>query len=211
MDLYRPVTYPKMAEKLPEGELGLARIKHFTLDAKAAAFTSMRAAITGGREAPIREGSYAQLFVGNTLMMSDTQMERRSNAHFVRAAKGHVLIAGLGLGMIVHAILENPEVLSVTVVEKYADVIKLVGPTLTDPRVKCVEGDVLTWRPEKGTKFDVIYHDVWPDICADNLKEIQFLHRAFRRFLAPGGWQNSWMRETLMAQRRQSKRRGFGW
>jgi len=73
--------------------------------------------VTRGRDTYIRPGRYARLHVGHVLMMSDTDMERRSNVQVVQQARGHVLIAGLG--MILHPILAKPEVTRVTVVEKY--------------------------------------------------------------------------------------------
>lgn len=206
--MYTPVTFPKMAEKLPAGALGIARVEHFTVSEEDSKFTSIRAVLN--RDEFVPAGTYARLYVGRTLMMSDTAMEQVSNLAVVRHAHGHVFIAGLGLGMILHPILEKPEVTKVTVVEKYGDVIKLVSPTLPhQEKLETIEADVLTWKPAKGTKYDTIYFDIWPNITGDNLEDMTLLHRRFAHFKAPGAWMNSWKRDYLLDQKRAMKRRGM--
>lgn len=193
-----------MVEKLPEGQLGLAKLTHVEVSEQAASFSRVRAVVTGGREQPINAGTYAQLHVGSVLMMSDTQMERRSNYEVVRKARGHVFIAGLGLGMILHPILTKEEVTQVTVVEKYGDVIQLVSPTLPNQeKLQIIEADVLDWKPAKGTRFDTIYFDIWPDIVEENLDDMAVLHRRFAHFKQPGGWMNSWNKELLTLRYRR--------
>ena len=65
-----------------------------------------------------------------------------SLASFAERSKGHVLVAGLGLGIVVHQLVKNPAVTRITVVDRDADVIALVKPLLpVDPRIKIVKGD----------------------------------------------------------------------
>ena len=59
------------------------------------------------------------------VIMSDTPNERLWNREAVRRAHGHVLIAGLGIGMILPPILIKPEVKRVVIVEKELEVIDL--------------------------------------------------------------------------------------
>lgn len=139
-------------------------------------------------------------------MMSDTDAERRSNYEVVRRATGDVLVAGLGLGMIFHPILAKPEVRSVTVVEKFADVVALVEPTLSPVKLRVVVADIFAWKPPTGVKWDAIYFDIWPDICVDNLKEMATLHRRFSRRLNPSGWMGSWKYGELLALRQRGRR-----
>lgn len=204
-------TFPTMPEVLPEGEIGLAKVTHFEISPRDAGWTRIRELANPGRNEYIPEGRYAQLHVGSVLMMSDTPMERRSNYAVVRMARGHVLIAGLGIGMILHPILAKPEVTRVTVVEKYGDVIKLVGPTLPQEKLELVEADIFTWAPTKGTKYDTIYFDIWPDITGDNLEEMATLHRRFGHRKTPGAWMDSWKRGELLAQKRREKANPRGW
>lgn len=193
--------FQNVTEFLPEGEKGVAKIKHLEITEAEASFTRLREVITGGREQAVRPGKYAQLFVGHTLMMSDTQMERRTNQEFVRQARGNVLIAGLGVGMILVPILKKPEVKTVLVVEKYQDVIDLVAPSfkeaIDDDRLVILREDVLKMELEEDWCFDTIYFDIWPSICGDNLPEMKELHGRFKPCLNRGGWMESWMRGEL--------------
>lgn len=201
-------------ELVPEGQQGVATIKHFTVSKHDSTFTAIRAMQHPGAYVP--EGRYAQLLVGRELMMSDTSMERRSNVGFTWKAHGQVLVAGLGLGLILFAIADEPKVEHITVIEKYQDVIDLVGPAVKaklGDKVTFVCADIFDWRPAKGVKFNTIYFDVWPNICTDNLKDMAKLHRAFASKLDksdPARWMDSWMRAELKRQKRAEKnRRGF--
>ena len=43
-------------------------------------------------------------------------------------------------------------------------------------------------------------------IVTDNLKDMTVLHKRYRKFAVPatqGGWMDSWMRDTLKAQKRK--------
>ena len=202
------IKFPQVADFLPEGESGNVSIKHAVVDKAASDFTKIRAAVNPGRDEYIEPGKYAQLFVGGTLMMSDTAMERRSNIGAVLNAKGHMLIAGLGLGMIVHPIAAKKEVKSITIIEKSPDVIKLVAPSLPK-KAKAVLGDIFEWAPPKGTRYDAIYFDIWPHITTDNLDDMAKLNRRFARCKAPGAWVDSWQRDLLLYRRRQERRDPF--
>ena len=57
--------------------------------------------------------------------------------------------------------------------------------------------------PARGQKWDVIYFDIWPDICTDNLQEMDALHKKYNRCKVRGGWMNSWQREWLKMERRR--------
>jgi spermidine synthase len=125
--------------------------------------------------------------------MSDTWMEQRSNMDVYLHAKGDVLIAGLGIGMILLAIQDKPDVRSVTVVEKQAEVIELVKPQLPiDGKVVIVNQDIHDFQPVK--RYETIYFDIWDEISRDNLKEMNKLHKKYRKWLMDGGWISSWRR-----------------
>lgn len=186
-------------------EKGVASISAYEFKTSKDPIYAMRAAMDG---MSIYDGKYIRLVVNGELMMSDTDMEKNSNNNFVYAANGSVLIAGLGIGLILKAILEKPEVTNVTVIEKYQDVIDLVEPYYKNPKLKIICADILEWIPEKGEKWDTIYFDIWPTICEDNLDEIKLLHNRFKNKLNRTNkdcWMNSWMKERLQAERRRSK------
>lgn len=91
------MSFPQMCKVVPEGEKGLARVRHFEISEFDAGMSAIR-----DRWMRVDPGKYARLTVDGRLFMSDTRMERITNGDFVRQAHGRVLIAGLGLGMILH-------------------------------------------------------------------------------------------------------------
>jgi spermidine synthase len=189
-----------MAQLLAPASKGVAKIEHCEISQHDSDFSRLRAAI-GHTGEFVEAGTYAQLRVNGSLMMSDTRNERQTNRDVVCEARGDVLIAGLGLGMIIHPIAAKETVTSVTVLEKYQDVIDLVAPSISSPKVKIVCADVFDWRAPRGSKWNVIYFDIWPDISTDNLPEMAKLHRRYRSRLRAGGWMDSWMREDLRLYR----------
>lgn len=204
-----------MVPIVPEGESGDAKIKHVIITEYDAEFSSLRAMITGSYNEAVSEGTIAQLLVNGYLVMSDTEMEQRTNSGFLRAASkagGDILIGGLGLGMILVPLVRMKNVRSVMVVEKSQGVIDLVAsPILTylkTDKLSIVRGNVFEWRPPPGQKhWDVIYFDIWADVCVDNLDEITKLKRKFARCLNrdnSAAWMGAWEEIRL----RYLKRRG---
>lgn len=184
-------TFPRMAEIIAPKRLGVAEIEHREISKFDAAMESMRGMYT-------EPGKVAVLKVSGQLFMSDTDHERRSNRHIVWKSTGDVLIAGLGLGMILHPLLSKDTVRTVTVIEKYQDVIDIVTPTLPkSAKLTIVCADIFHWKPQPKTKWNVIYFDIWPDMCADNLKEMAKLHQRFKYYKAPDGWMESWCRDEI--------------
>jgi hypothetical protein len=202
------IEYPVLADLIPEGESGRVKIEHMHIAKKDSEFTALRAAVNPGRDEYIPEGTYVRLFVNGDTMMTDTPMEKNSNRSVIIFAHGNVLIAGLGIGMILHPICAKEKVTSVTVIEKSADVIKLVGPSVPK-KVTVIQGDIFEWKPPKGTLYDTIYFDIWAGICEDNLKQMATLNRRFARCKAEGAYVDSWQRSKLLSMRSNRQRRGM--
>jgi len=113
--------------------------------------------------------------------MSDMPMEQHSNLEFIQKAHGNVLIAGLGIGLIIIAIQNNPEIKSITIVEKYQEIIDLVFPFLPIKKeCKVVCEDIFNYIPEK--KFNTIYFDIWNDINY-KIRGIEILGEKFIEYL----------------------------
>ena len=180
--------------ELPEMVNGNWRVERFTVDRPD--FHSM----LHGRAVPVGE-TFTRLKRGGTLVMSDTPAEMRDHYAPVLNAKGACLINGLGIGMVLRAVLKKPEVTSVTVVEISREVLDMVSPHYADPRVTFVHADALQYKPPKGVRFQMVWHDIWDDICADNLPQMHALHRKYGRRT---DWQGSWGRHEIernLAQR----------
>jgi spermidine synthase len=187
--------FEPMVKLIPPGVKGVAKVQHVTITEQEAKFMALREVITHGREKAASPGDYCQLIVDGQLMMSDTRLEHNTNHTVVWEATGDVLIAGLGIGFILVPILAKTDVRSVTVVELYQDVIDLVAPNFKDDRLQIVCGDIYSWKPARGTRFQTIYFDIWPNFCSDNLIQMKKLEKRFRTYLEKGGWMNSWAKE----------------
>src|SRR5262249_14419804 len=96
-----------------------------------------------------------------------------------------------GLGIAAQIALGKPEVSTVTAIELSIDVICLVAAHLADHRLTIIHADAFGWTPPKAMRWNVVWHDIWDDICADNLKQIAVLHRRYGRRC---DWQGSWCR-----------------
>lgn len=115
----------------------------------------------------------------NEVVMSDSVMEKRTNLDFVYRANGNVLIAGLGIGMIVLAIQDKPEVEKITIVELEQDVINLILPSLPiNEKVNVICSDIHDFETDE--KFDVVYCDIWNNIDGENYEEMKKLTRKFK-------------------------------
>lgn len=187
-----------VAEKFPEhAQKGCAEISRFTYKAKDNPLYELRM-MSRDSFFRVHDGDYVRLIVNGDLMMSDTGMERYTNKLFINKAKGRILIAGLGIGMLLENILDIPEVVEVVVIEKYQDVIDLVAPAFTSPKLKIICADIFDYKMPKEEKFDCIYFDIWPYISCDNLVEMRKLHRKYAVNKASSdSFMDSWMKDYL--------------
>lgn len=166
-----------MVSILSPDVVGDAKLEHFEIKSG-----DIRAMMGG-----CLPGKYVKLIYNNSLVMSDTQMEKRTNRDFCLSAHGAVLIGGLGIGMIVLAIQDKDCVESITIIEKYQDVIDLVAPQLpTNKKVQIICADVFDWKPPKGTRYDCIYMDIW-NYVNKNIwdKEMKPLKMKWGHYLKP--------------------------
>jgi hypothetical protein len=132
---------------------------------------------------------YTMVTRNGYLVMSDTPAEKDDHWQAWRRAKGSCLLNGLGIGMLLKNIMEKPEVTDITVVEISQDLIDIVGPHYKDPRVTIICADAFLYQPPKGKRYQMVWHDIWDGICADNLPEMARLHRKYGRRC---DWQGSW-------------------
>jgi hypothetical protein len=108
--------------------------------------------------------------------MSIVPMEIESQAIGIAAARGHTVVAGLGMGWCAANVALNPAVERVTVIERDGDIIALVAalgifdqlPDWARNKLEIVHGDALAWRP--GARVDSLQADIWA------------------RFVEPGKW-----------------------
>lgn len=182
---------------VPEGNSGDWTVERFTVNDDDIAIHNIRCSFSPGMgNRTMVAGTYTRLLRGKKIIMSDTRAEIMDHSYFIYNAKGHVLINGLGIGWVVEALLLKKEVKTITVIEKSKDVIKLVKQHYYDkcPKDKyliIVHADAFEYKPQKGQRFGAVWHDIWDNICEDNLEDMKKLHRKYGRRT---DWQGSWCR-----------------
>lgn len=148
-----------------------------------------------------RPGIYTRLRLGTTDFMTDLYDEWWTQREAIRQGierGGHVLITGLGLGLVVESIFNVPQcrVGLITVIELSSDVIRLAGPHLEaryGKRLRIVNADAYTWEPPRESRFSVIWHDIWPNPNdAATAAEMARLEKRYRDYC---DWQGFWPRE----------------
>jgi hypothetical protein len=196
---------------VPEAGLAPWKIERFTLTKVDAEKELTRAALrawSGERYIPVPEGTYTRLKHGDVVVMSDTPSEMRDHRYAIYKAQGKIFVAGLGLGMVVQAMLDKPDVEKVTVVELSEKVIKLVGPHYQErygDRLDIQQGDALTWTPPRGTHhdpFDVAWFDIWTYKSEDNLEQITKIKR---RWHCWAKWRGFWAEGEIRARRERRR------
>jgi len=108
---------------IPEGQSGQWGVEIF--EAKPNLVQEIRCSMDGRHYVP---GQYTRLVYGrnHNVIMSDTPDEIMDHMAPIERASGRILINGLGLGMVVKAVLANPNVTSVDVVEN----VRTITPSL---------------------------------------------------------------------------------
>ena len=199
---------------VPEGESEHWKVERFNVSEEASKFDRLRSIFSGGglgRHTP--PGDYTRLVGkhGVGLMMSDTPDELRDHLDPYLRARGTCLVNGLGLGCIVAGMLQKVDmegalaVDKVIVVEISEEVVELVGTHLSEEygdrlEIRCA--DAYLYKPPRGERYNVVWHDIWPSLSIDNLAKMTKLHRKYGRRC---DWQGSWGKDLLQEIRRRQK------
>jgi hypothetical protein len=194
MELLRKVS-------VPLGTDGEWRVERMEVSKTHAELGAIRA-LYGGRGRYVPAGTYTALYHRSEVVMSDTPDELRDHYEPVRRANGRVFIAGLGLGCVLQAMLDKPEVEHATVVELALEVIRLVGPTYRKrygKRLEIVHADIFQWKPPQNSQYSVAWFDVWNYLSTDNVSEMTRLKRKFSR---RAEWRGCWSESIVRRQNR---------
>jgi hypothetical protein len=160
-------------------------------------------------------GSYTQLFCATLnklhefpageLVMDDTPGELNKHLDFMLRAHGDVLISGLGLGCVTRGCLANPNVRSVTVIEREPDVLYLVAPHMTNPRLTIVVSDALRYIEATDHRYDCAWHDLWsnPDNDEQHLQRthLHLLMAMRERVKFQGAWEFPRLFKRLLTEK----------
>lgn len=161
---------------VPDGQVGKWEVQSFQLSKEDAAFHNLQE--SRGLKRYIKAGvPYKRLlrhgdqcYLNGYTVMSNTPAEIADLSPFLDQARGSVLIFGLGLGVVVQALMNKRDITSITVIEIDPDVIKLAGTHYlsVSRKLKIIEGDAFKYYDE--TKYDAIWFDIWDEISEENLK-----------------------------------------
>lgn len=212
--------FKKMADVLEERVTDKFRLEKFSVSETQARLHNIMA--KHGRSF-IDPGEYVRLMETRKhgwreVVMSDTPYEQRTNLDFMLHAKGDILIAGLGIGLILLPLFETAGVTSITVVEKHESIIQMILPQLLPYAQKSYplpfrvfHADIESWLPPVGARYQTIYFDIWNDVCGDNWPQMKRLHKRFRKYLAKGidtAWIGSWEQDECRYQHKEDSRYG---
>lgn len=187
--------------KLPFKTVGDYQLRGYRVSEEGAKLHNLREAFHGHRF--IKAGKYTALTQKGQIWMTDTPAELVDHIEIADRAYhygGYVLVLGLGLGMVVQAVLEMPQVEGCTVVELSSDVIRLVAPTYKrryGKRFDVVEADALRWMPDH--LYSSVWADIWPSLCGSNLPQIARLRKRYQEH----GWFGAWGYEITKAAQRE--------
>ena len=142
--------YENYKVEIPQGKCGDWSVEQFEITERIAKIELMQSFFNNGRGVPV--GTYTALKVKGHLIMSDTPNEIRDHFSIIENARDHVLLNGLGIGMVLQAIIEKPEVTQVTVIESSKEVITLVGSFYQEKygdKLTIIHADAFDWKPPK--------------------------------------------------------------
>lgn len=135
--------------------------------------------------------------------MTDLPEELHQIAEMIHTVKpaGHVLVGGLGLGILVHRLYALSEVERITVVERSRDVINLIAPTLLRTGAKIVHSDIRTYLRRSRQAFDCFLLDTWQGTSESTWwNEVAPLKRIIRRRWGHGVPVHCWAEDIMAGQ-----------
>jgi len=109
-------------------------------------------------------------------VMTDTPAEYEDHAALFEHARGRVLLHGLGLGCALSALLADPAVEHVDVVDASADVIALVGPYYRGYPVTIHHASAVDDIWPDDARWDYVWHDIWTYVDEANLDDATAEH-----------------------------------
>lgn len=135
----------------------------------------------------------------NKAMMSNHESETKTNQKFLDAAKGDVLIFGLGIGLIIFPLLEDDDITSITIIEIDNGLIDMVGKIIKQKdiysKLEIINSDAFEYNNLISKKYDTIYFDIWATIDEKAINEMYQLQSLYKKSLNDFGWIDSWCSE----------------
>ena len=139
------------------------------------------------------KSEHLMLFYNNDSIMSNSKDESKEHEKFWENATGDVLITGLGLGFCHANLINNPNITSVTIIEKYQEVIDLTWDNcIRDDRFKLIHADANTWEIEG--HWNCIWIDHWVHNMSEDTEE-EFVKSMAEKYGPHCDWLGFWVLE----------------
>lgn len=192
--------------RIPDLRAGACELGHETLKAYEPFVCDDRRAFPDGASLPQigyfqTDFRYPVLSENGRPWMSVTPCEVATVAPAAKKAHGNALTLGLGLGYFMYLASENPNVTTVTAVERNEDVISLFNAHILPQfahkeKVRIVRGDAfeITPRLYESGKYDFVFADTWHD-AGDGVD--MYLKFKEMEKLAPNMEFSYWIEDTL--------------
>ena len=101
------------------------------------------------------------LKINDETVMVDDPLHWIGMEELAKHSNGNVCVAGLGLGLIVHHLINNSKVDNIDVFEINKDVINLISPLLpNDSKINIINDDFFK-EPFRHKRYDTIIIDLW--------------------------------------------------
>lgn len=180
----------RVPDSIPSGDFGLWTIRRCECPAEARAFVGYCRNESGRYTVLERHHEANMQLERGEIVMEDTPRELRRHLPIILAARGRVLVTGLGLGCVVRGLLTRPEVEHIDVVEIDPNIMRWVGPSLLgESRVSLHLGDAESIEWPEGRRWDFAWHDVWSLDESLDLVHARLLSRYDRSCARQGAWQ----------------------
>lgn len=160
---------------IPEGTMGEYAIRHVIREPNYEFdLNTMRTAIFGQKGGKVSwpfETRWHELTENEGVWMTDLPIEQKQMWDNAYGLKGHVLVGGLGLGVIATMLARRRSITKITIVEISEEVIELVGPyilkdTPLRSKIAIEHADLFDFLKAAPTNkpFDTAFYDIWqPD------------------------------------------------
>ena len=184
-----------LSQKLPEGKSGEFSITKMVIPKGTVARTYSQVGMFHRDEFSTDFPVVVLTEEGNGVWMSDSPMEQESLRLTVTAARGNVLIVGLGIGLLTTLIKPNNKMVhTITIIEKEQDVADLVYKHIKTNRTSLIMGDAKEYLSTTDDRYDFIYIDIWQGIMGPIVEGEQWVALA-SRCLKEKGEVRWWLQE----------------
>lgn len=184
-------TYLQAAQcppSLKPQEFGLWRIERRTADNTLVKAEVFRRICGRDYQTALCRFTEATMHLCGEIVMDDSFIELRRHLPIWLAAKGRVLVTGLGLGCVIRGLLVSPDVSHIDVIEIDRQIIERVGVEFAgNPRVAVHHGNALTCKMP-GKHWNFAWHDIYTEDGSLQLLHAKLIARYRNRCARQGAW-----------------------